>query len=346
MMTVLIVDDDRNLCDCLVCLIPWSQLGCSMPLVAYNGMEALKILREREVDFVLCDLKMPVLGGADLAKKIREEKRNMEIVFLSAYEDFETARAALQYGVTDYVLKPVSTECLSRLKSLIEKAVRKRSVTENRNRLLGGEYHKQITEAIENQDRFFLQGIFREMKMPDGTGEMNVAVCLLRILYEYQKAKNDKSEIGIYDTLFKKWCRDVVRMENGESAIKYVESLYEREMEKSGGNSEEAFLVKKIRQIVRENYCKADCNVAWIAQKLGMASAYIGRTFGKHTGVSLVEYITEYRMKKAKELLTTGVLSVNEVAQEVGYLDSCYFTKVFREKTGRPPSEYRRKNSE
>lgn len=345
MMTVLIVDDDRNLCDCLVCLIPWNKLGCSMPLIAYNGMEALKILKEREVDFVLCDLKMPVLGGAELAKRIREEKKNIEIVFLSAYEDFETARVALQYGVTDYVLKPVSTECLGRLKELIEKAVRKRSITEQRNRLLSGEYHKQITEALENQDRCFLQGIFREMKMPDGTGEMNVAFCLLRILYEYLKLRNEKAESGMYDALFEKWRKDVIGMEDAGTGMEYVEVLYIQEMERDR-DSEEVFLVRKIKQIVRENYCKADCNVAWIAQQLGMASAYIGRTFGKCTGVSLVEYITEYRMKKAKELLTTRVISVNEVAQKVGYLDPCYFTKVFRERTGRPPSEYRRKNRE
>ena len=68
MFTVYIVDDDRNLCRCLEQLIPWKEYGYYTPIVCHQGEEALEKMKRRPPDLLITDLKMPVMGGAELCE--------------------------------------------------------------------------------------------------------------------------------------------------------------------------------------------------------------------------------------------------------------------------------------
>lgn len=81
-----------------------------------------------------------------------------------------------------------------------------------------------------------------------------------------------------------------------------------------------------------------------IAQKVGVAPAYLSYSFKKWTGQSLVEYITKLRMEAAKCLLKESSLQVQEIAEKVGYDDVKYFARVFRKSTGYSPLEYRKRH--
>ena len=59
-------------------------------------------------------------------------------------------------------------------------------------------------------------------------------------------------------------------------------------------------------------------------------------------GLNFSAYIRNYRIGKAKQLLVSGNMKVYEVAEEVGYQDSKYFSRVFRQVTGQKPDEYRK----
>ncbi|MCY1251201.1 HTH-type transcriptional activator Btr [compost metagenome] len=72
-----------------------------------------------------------------------------------------------------------------------------------------------------------------------------------------------------------------------------------------------------------------------------MSESNFSRLFKKQTGVSFVEYLTQLRMEKAKELLLRPDEKVYEIALAVGYQDSRYFSQIFRKYTGDTPSEYR-----
>ena len=114
MFTVYIVDDDRNLCRCLEQLIPWKEYGYYTPLVCHQGEEALEKMKRRPPDLLITDLKMPVMGGAELCVKVRERfGTEVDVIFLSAYEDFTTARLAIVHGVKDYILKPLEPDNLN-----------------------------------------------------------------------------------------------------------------------------------------------------------------------------------------------------------------------------------------
>lgn len=72
---------------------------------ARNGVEALQYLQNNPVDIILTDLKMPVMDGVTLIKKLQEQKHPSPIIVLSNYSDFVLVREALTSGAKDYVLK-------------------------------------------------------------------------------------------------------------------------------------------------------------------------------------------------------------------------------------------------
>jgi YesN/AraC family two-component response regulator len=62
--------------------------------------------------------------------------------------------------------------------------------------------------------------------------------------------------------------------------------------------------------------------------------------FKAHTGVSFMQYLTHYRIDKARELMREGKYKVYEISEMVGYPDPSYFCRVFKNVTGQPPTEY------
>ena len=110
MRTVIIADDDRNVCECITRLIDWASIGYAPPILCHDGAEALEQFARRDPDLVITDLKMPVMDGDTLCREIRKRSAETEIVFLSAYEDFSVAQTALQYNVRDYILKPITRD--------------------------------------------------------------------------------------------------------------------------------------------------------------------------------------------------------------------------------------------
>ena len=81
---------------------------------ASNGRECLEVMADYCPHIVFLDLRMPVMGGLEVARVIAEEGRS-RIVILTAYDDFKFAQEALQVGAIDYLLKPASREDLARV---------------------------------------------------------------------------------------------------------------------------------------------------------------------------------------------------------------------------------------
>ena len=81
-----------------------------------------------------------------------------------------------------------------------------------------------------------------------------------------------------------------------------------------------------------------------IADKLNVTPEYLSMQFHKEMGETYSSYLKNYRVGKAKELLLGTQMKQYEVAAEVGYTDSKYFGRVFRECTGYTPAEYRKAN--
>ncbi len=108
---VLIVDDECIIRDGIAVLVDWSKYGYEIFAKAGNGNEAVKILKENKIDLVLTDIKMPEMDGLELSKYIFENiSKDIKIVIVSGFYDFEYAKQAIKFNVCDYILKPINKE--------------------------------------------------------------------------------------------------------------------------------------------------------------------------------------------------------------------------------------------
>lgn len=85
--------------------IDWGKYDMTIIADTSNGQEAWEVYEKEKPELIITDLKMPVLDGIELIKKIREKDENTKIIILSCLEDFEIARQAMSLGVTDYIPK-------------------------------------------------------------------------------------------------------------------------------------------------------------------------------------------------------------------------------------------------
>lgn len=101
--SILVVDDELLIRDLLYDF--FSGHGWDIA-VAESGQKALEILRNRRVDLVLTDIKMPEMDGLTLASEVRENHPDVPIVVMTGYPSVDTAVTALRAKVADYIIKP------------------------------------------------------------------------------------------------------------------------------------------------------------------------------------------------------------------------------------------------
>ena len=99
--------------------------------------------------------------------------------------------------------------------------------------------------------------------------------------------------------------------------------------------------VKRMKSLIHEFY-RNGITLDEIGEKLNMTPEYLGTLFHKEMGTTFSTYMKQYRIGKAKELLCSTSLKLYEIAEQVGYSDAKYFSKVFKEVTGQLPGEYRK----
>jgi YesN/AraC family two-component response regulator len=111
-MKLLIADDQTSLHTFLDKTMDWNELGFTEILHAYDGEEALRTTEERCPEVVIMDIHMPYMNGIEAVSRIRKAHIACKILILSAYDEFEYARQALRWSVSQYVLKPVDMDAL------------------------------------------------------------------------------------------------------------------------------------------------------------------------------------------------------------------------------------------
>ncbi len=117
-MNVLVVDDDREIVDSIAIFLMGEGYTVSK---AYDGIEALDILSEKEVHLMILDIMMPRLNGIKTLMKLRESK-NIPVILLSAKSEDADKILGLTAGADDYVTKPFNpSELVARVKSQLRR---------------------------------------------------------------------------------------------------------------------------------------------------------------------------------------------------------------------------------
>lgn len=102
-------------------------------------------------------------------------------------------------------------------------------------------------------------------------------------------------------------------------------------------------LIDSIIQYIQEHYCD-NLSTTMLSEQFGLSSNYITNLLKQELGIRYNDYITQLRMEHAKELLLTTSLSVKSITTECGYYSQSHFTKLFVEKEGCTPVEYRKRS--
>jgi len=112
--TVYLADDERLIREGLAETIPWDGLGMRLIGTAEDGRQALKEIRGMKPDIVLTDIRMPHMDGLELIEKIREADPACRVVIITGHGEFSYAQSAIQFGVSDFILKPIDVTGLCR----------------------------------------------------------------------------------------------------------------------------------------------------------------------------------------------------------------------------------------
>lgn len=534
MIKIFLVEDEMIIRRGIKNSIEWEKEGYQFAGEASDGELALPMILREKPDIVLTDIKMPFMDGLELSRLIRKELPETKILILSGYDEFEYAKEAIRIGITDYLLKPVSSTRL--LEALDD--VRRKIEQEKEEKALLIQYQKEMQENMEHEKEKFLNvllngtmsvgdairqasqyrlnltagmynfllfkiwtddrqedessgivdafnnietaadhmpGICRFQRGIEGwafllTGEdmeeltqkEEILTAKLKetmsrypgleyfggigrqvqrmrelqtsfrtaeyafsrrfveepdqILRKEDQARRNSGLEGITDLgsmernrgMLEKYLRNGTQEELGSFLQTYFESIPASNMnsilmrqyiamdfyvitaafsekmnlsrEKLKEKSErlkcaisETAPVEKIKQLIydyvwcilslrdqaggrqysdiiraakhyiEENYMSEEVSLNTVSASVNMSPSYFSSVFSKESGKTFVEYLTEVRMEKAKEMLMCSSLKTSEIGYEVGYKDPHYFSYIFKKTQGCSPKEYRQR---
>jgi len=124
---ILIVDDEAIMRKGLSAFINWESLDCEVADTACDGADAISKLSGGNIDIVITDIRMPQTDGLALSKYIYENYPETAVIILTGFAEFEYARTAIAYNVTQFLLKPTSKdEIVSAVKEAQQRIIKLR----------------------------------------------------------------------------------------------------------------------------------------------------------------------------------------------------------------------------
>ncbi|MDD2972578.1 MAG: response regulator [Lachnospiraceae bacterium] len=507
-MRFVIVEDEIRIREGIIKLLNKMNQEYEVVGEAENGEEGLGMIRDAKPDIIITDIKMPVLDGLEMLKKLHEDGYKCKAIVLSAYSEFEYARQAMQLGVTEYLLKPIALNEFAQALEHIQKQLDREHIQKPEQigtleQILEGIINgsiilnEEISTFLKNKYQipkdlqvvltcFYLGAEYAPMietikrkieAMLKQKPEISYCIIgeahdrsLLMILYGYEDVtllerwmqyqllneKSKKIHVGIgwtqvsslqelkdqYESLYQymDWnialgdeviisypkitkiqtapCIYPVKIENQikvdicgndyAGIVKRMEEFHEyfelgkvyapKEMKECyvrflwaviniatevGYINEQKLEQQKILELIMgaktrselrqvaemilklriedqeeekeithltvkravnliQEFYSSGITLDEIAEKLNITPEYLGTKFHQELGINFSTYIKNYRMIKAKELLIGTQLKLYEIAEKVGYTDSKYFSKVFKDNFGQLPAEYRK----
>lgn len=113
-LNCLVVEDEEYVRKGIIYKIDWERLGLHLAAEEENGIDALKTIERGDISIVITDIRMPGMNGLELIEKVKDMDENIKFIIISGYGEFEYAKKALSYNVSDYILKPVKGAQLER----------------------------------------------------------------------------------------------------------------------------------------------------------------------------------------------------------------------------------------
>ena len=181
---VFLVEDEMVIRRGIKNSIDWEKEGYIFCGEASDGELAYPMIIKEKPDILITDIRMPFMDGLELCKLVKKELPNIKILILSGYDEFDYAKEAIRLGVTEYLLKPISSGKLLEALNWVSESIRR----EKEDKDLVRKYMEEMRENTEHEkQKFFEQMIAGNLSMADAleTGEkyeMNLSAGMYNLL--------------------------------------------------------------------------------------------------------------------------------------------------------------------
>lgn len=378
MYKVLFAEDELLVRIGLQNAIKWSDYSMELVAQADDGGQAFELFQKIRPDVVITDIRMDVMDGHELIRKIREIDKECAIIVISCIDDFEVIRRLVPLKINGYVLK--ATLNMEEINKLLQ---------ETKEYLIGigrsGEDKPDNENFLEKRLKKYLLGEGSEPIWNEN--EKMKYLCKFSLKAEDRDKINDSAVKFINELLIHQFKEGVTLMfekpvnfyiflpldnENLEKRVERVNELVEsflgirlgytqsvrqsREKiadwftrhEKSGddvGNSTSLDnSIKAAIDYININHGE-QLSLAKVAGVAGVSPTYFSALFKKEIGKNYVEYLNEVRLKAVLKEFKVSDAKISFIAEKHGFPNQEYFSRYFKKVMGVSPAKWRRKNS-
>lgn len=303
MIRIVIVDDNRVTAQAIARAPIWKENDIEIVGIAFNGKQALKLLDE-DIHVLVTDIRMPLMDGLELTALAKQKYPNLQVIFISAYTEFEYAQQALKLKVFDYISKPVDYSILmEKILAAYDAESRKRKV-------------ENLLAMYQN-----LVQMMREIPMD--TPKQKELIHEALSLFEHLPKLNEQDAQAEINA--------------------YAARLSEQNLEAFSNNDDKQFdVIYRICNAIQTVCTDKNSGLAEVARKVYLSPNYVSAIFKQYTGETVTQRMSRVRLDVAKNLLQNPALKIYEVSEKVGYTNPYYFSVWFKKITGISPSDYRR----
>ncbi|OPA79184.1 hypothetical protein BVG16_08800 [Paenibacillus selenitireducens] len=301
---------------------------------AVDGEDAWNMLHELWPSILITDIRMPRKDGMELLRNMDDAGLPIVSIIISGYDEFDYARQAVRYGVSEYLLKPVMQDEL------------KEALLKSRDRL---ELFKELNGCFK-----FINA-FMERLPQSAAKERNTE--LNTVIQEIWRAqtvfpKSRKSALTAFEgkltALILGMDADYIPSESPDWNNKEAVTGYFRAMLEVWSFKSRAVSGQEVRQVIRkaceyiENHYMQPLTLVKVAGQANLSPSYFGHLFKQFTGQSFIGYLNGVRIRKAKVLLMEEDIKVYEAAEMVGFISLPHFNRMFKTIAGMTPNDYRK----
>lgn len=345
MLQVLVVEDERLIRQS-VCMMVEQLDGYQVAGEAKDGAEALQMLHDLTPHILLTDIHMPFMNGLQLTEAAKRLLPMLEIVLFSGFNDFEYVREGLRQGVHDYLPKPVQPEELHRtMQQIANKIADKKGKLHQQFVWMEAwrDNAKRLAESLWMVDKPKFEAEWSNLSaewLKHGDGHRNVYEFFHLLIHFLNERIRENYGAQLPDHVFRPLdftgdaARDAELIREHLTGV-MNELLTQRNWRKS-------HVMTKALQYIHTEYANPQLSLIDAAELTGLSHPYLSRLFKEEMGKTFMEYVTELRIGKARELLANPEVKVYEVAGAVGYTEYSYFVRVFKRVVGYSPSDYRK----
>jgi len=183
---------------------------------------------------------------------------------------------------------------------------------------------------------------FEWMQEAHAKDEMSIRLKILEFVLECERLAYSSGGMIYHFNGREEYFKNVYELKSlNEMNAWFLEKIYMAALNINNKKEKKSIdLMDQARTYIKENYNK-EITLDDVSKKIAISPYYFSKLFKKTEGNNFIDYLTNLRLTKAKELLLGGGLSMKEISREVGYSDPNYFSRTFKKNVGVPPTEYR-----